>query len=296
MACGIVSLASATVASNRLSALAASDSSLSAAKAATAAAQTAAGEYSLDTTCTDSRVYFDCVHMAFRKASGGDAYNGTPLGRLIFRLSGAQLLPKHTSNVRMLCTGERMGCAYSYSWCQLEPGPPRLKAHLLVLRGRGRNAYGRSDELIVDDPALRACAHSLVDGGAYYGLEVVPGDWGTNTVLATPVRGAGKGTSRLAILTGLADAPPATRRSLLLDHAVIGVLEPAAAAKAPALWGLGERTGREGLRRDAISAVVEALNKSRNPVKVSSCGEIFLGGQTSAVSCRFVPTPGVSGA
>jgi hypothetical protein len=234
--------------------------------------------------------------MASRKASGGDAFTGTPLGRLIFRLSGAQLLPKHTSNVRMLCTGERTGCAYSYSWCQLEPGSPKLKAHLFVLRGRGRNALGRSDELIADEPALRACAHSLGSGGVYHGIEVIPGDRATDTVLATPVRGAGKGTSRLVILTGLADAPPATRRSLLLDHAVIGVLEPPAAATAPAARDAitAEHKGGEESRRDVLSAVVEALTRSKIPVKVSSCGEIFSTGQTSAVSCRFVPVPGVN--
>jgi hypothetical protein len=266
---------------------AASDLSLSAAKVAIAAARAAAADYSLDTTCTDSRIYFDCIHMASRKASGGDAFKGTPLGRLVFRLSGAQLLPKHTSNIRMLCMGERTGCAYSYSWCELEPGPPKLKAHLLVLRGRGRNAYGRSDELIVDEAALRECAHNLEAGGVYHGVEVLPGDWGTDTVLATPVREAGKGTSRLTILTGLASASPSLRRSLLIDQAVIGVLESPPAAKASAQGGGGV------LRRDALSAVVDAVAGRKHPVKVSSCGEVFRGGQTSAVSCRFVPSPGV---
>lgn len=270
---------------SRLSALAASEVTLPAAKAAAAAAAAAAAEYSLDTTCTDSRIYFDCIHMASRKASGADAFKGTPLGRLVFRLSGADLLPKHTSNVRMLCTGERTGCAYSYSWCTLERGPAKLKSHIVVLKGKGRNAYGKSNELISDEIALRGCARALQGGGAYYGVEVPQGDPDFNTVLAVPVRGAGKGTSRLAILTGIAYTSPSTRRMILQDHAVIGVLErPSRSASLP-----------EGQPNDAqdvvVSQLVDALVHSKNLIKISSCGEMFASGQTSAVSCRFVPSP-----
>lgn len=54
-------------------------------------------------------IYFDLIAIANRRAVGGEAYKGTPLGRLVFRLRGAGSLPKHTANVRMLCTGERTG-------------------------------------------------------------------------------------------------------------------------------------------------------------------------------------------
>ena len=50
-------------------------------------------------------------------ASGKDA-----LGRLEFELGAASLLPAHTENVRMLCTGERVGCAYRYLGCFWEAG------------------------------------------------------------------------------------------------------------------------------------------------------------------------------
>jgi len=270
-----------TIAPSRLSALAASDSSLPVAKAMAiaAAARAVAGDYAPDdTTCTGSRIYFDAIRIASRKASGGGAFVGKPLGRLVFRLAGAELLPKHSANARMLCTGERTGCAYSYSWCAFEPGPSELKEHMFVLKGKGRNAVGRSDELIADEPALRACAHELEGGGSYHGIEVRPGDAHTDTVLAVPVRGPGKGTSRLAIITGLAGAPPATRRGLLSGHAIIGVLE---------------RPVGEGGHETAAVMLEAVLGGARSPVKVSSCGEIFANGQTSAVSCMFVPPPGL---
>ena len=98
------------------------------------------------------------------------------------------------------------GCAYSYSWCDFEPGPPKVRMHAAVLKGRGRNAVGRSDELIVDDAAVRSCAHGLEGGGVYHGLEVAPGDAAMDMVLAVPVRGAGHGSSRVAILSGLTSA------------------------------------------------------------------------------------------
>ena len=64
--------------------------------------------------------------------------------------------------------GERTGCAYSYSWCRFEPGAPKTRGHHAVLRGKGRNAVGRSDSLISDDKSLSRCERPLVGGGAYY--------------------------------------------------------------------------------------------------------------------------------
>ena len=63
------------------------------------------------------------------------------LGRLEFELGAAALLPAHTENVRMLCTGERVGCAYRYLGCFWEAGGafaagPRLRRQSLLFRAR----------------------------------------------------------------------------------------------------------------------------------------------------------------
>ena len=96
-------------------------------------------------------------------------------------------------------------------------------------------------------------------------------DAATDTVLAVPVRGAGKGTSRLSFLTGPAGAPEATRRRLLLDQAVIGVADG-------------------GETAEAMHALLAGL-RERKAVAVSSCGELFENGSTSAIRCMFVPAP-----
>ena len=247
-----------------------------------------------DSTSASSRIYFDVLTLSSPRARGSAAFKGSPLGRLVFRLSGAALLPQHSANVRMLCTGlriqcgislcvatcvvprpsevgERTGCAYSYSWCRFEPGAPKTRGHQAVLRGKGRNAVGRSDSLISDDKSLSRCERPLVGGGAYYGVELDSDDAATDTVLAVPVRGAGKGTSRLSFLTGLAGAPEATRRRLLLDQAVIGVADG-------------------GETAEAMHALLAGL-RERKAVAVSSCGELFENGSTSAIRCMFVPAP-----
>lgn len=121
------------------------------------------------------------------------------------QLSNPATNPRHQPRGQQLRPSPP-GCAYSYSWCDFELGPPKARAYTAVLKGRGRNAVGRSDELIVDDEAVRSCAHGLEGGGVYHGLEVAPGDAAMDVVLAVPVRGAGHGSSRVAILSGLAAA------------------------------------------------------------------------------------------
>jgi hypothetical protein len=182
-------------------------------------------------------------------ASGKDA-----LGRLEFELGAASLLPAHTENVRMLCTGERVGCAYRYLGCFWEAGGafaagPRY-GYAAELKGRGRNAYGAASALIADDDALAACARA---GGAYHGLAVA--DDATATLLTVPVRGPGRGSTRLRVVR-LGAAPPAARAALLRDSAVLGVLAPA-----------GEAT------LDAMAAAAGGA-KAKRP-RVVGCGELL---------------------
>ena len=66
-----------------------------------------------DSTSASSRIYFDVLTLSSPRARGSAAFKGSPLGRLVFRLSGAALLPQHSANVRMLCTGLRIQCGIS---------------------------------------------------------------------------------------------------------------------------------------------------------------------------------------
>lgn len=161
---------------------------------------------------------------------------GESIGRLGFRLAPPEMLPLHIENVRQLCTGERRpidplcsyaGCAFEHSPSYVE-GAQYKWSH--VLKGRGRNAVGRPKEAISDPAALAGCAHTTF-GGTYYGLEYDAAraevEEACGILLAVPVSGVGRGSSRFTIIR-VGDSPPAWKERLLLNMAVIGTLESGA--------------------------------------------------------------------
>lgn len=171
------------------------------------------------------------------------------LGRLEIRLLPA-VHPSAVENVRLLATGERTaidgalsyrGCAFDFSPAYVE-GPQYKWAH--ILKGRGRNALRP-----VADRALLAPWTVRAFGGTYYGPTL--GDdsaEAARTVLTVPVQGPGRATSRVALVR-VRDSPPPWRERLLLNQAVIGVLE-------------------EG------EDVLERMASSREPPVVADCGEL----------------------
>jgi hypothetical protein len=157
---------------------------------------------------------------------------GTPLGRLVFDLADPSPLPLHTENLVKLCEGGRrgidplahyVGCDFDYSPSTIEDGSGRYRwGH--ILKGRGRNAIGRADELIVDKKSQLACTHTCF-GGQYYGIKYDANDDNHSVVLAVPVLGPGHGSSRFSILR-VKDSPPEWRERLLLNSGVVGFLAP----------------------------------------------------------------------
>ena len=175
-----------------------------------------------------------------------------PIGRLTFALAASSLLPKHVENVRRLCTGECSGLdpALTYERCVFEYSPsyvlgPQYK-WCRVLKGRGRNAIGRATEAIADAPALARCARDGPVNSRYYGLLVED----QRMVLTVPVEGPGRGLTRLAVVR-VADSPPSWQQRLLLNSAVIGVLD--------------DEDGE---------AAVQALAVADSPPFVAGCGEL----------------------
>lgn len=157
---------------------------------------------------------------------------GTSLGRLVFDLVDPSPLPLHTENLMKLCEGSRrgidplahyVGCQFDYSPATIEDGSGRYRwGH--ILKGRGRNAIGRADELIVDKTNQLACTHACF-GGQYYGVAYDAKDETHAVVLAVPVLGPGYGSSRFSIVR-VAESPPEWRERLLLNLGVVGFLNP----------------------------------------------------------------------
>jgi len=195
-------------------------------------------------SCWAYRVYFDI------------AVAELPIGRLVFKLDN-DILPLHAENVRRLCTGEQSAIdpKLTYEGCAFEHGPsyvagPQYKwSH--VLKGRGRNAVGRANELIRDPERLAACVRDGPAGSRYYGLDVVSGEGiDAGIVLTVPVQGPGRGSSRVVVVR-VRESPPSWQQRLLLNSAVIGVLEPESAS------------------------VVEAMASAGSPPIVARCGELL---------------------
>ena len=157
---------------------------------------------------------------------------GKPLGRLLFRLTNPSPLPLHTENIIKLCKGERrsieplahyVGCEFEYSPLYVEDGMGRYRwGH--VLKGRGRNAIGRSDEPIVDKRSQSQCTHSCF-GGQYYGDKYVESEDDPGVFLTVPVAGPGRGSSKLSIVR-VGESPQEWRESLLVNSGVVGRLDP----------------------------------------------------------------------
>ena len=159
------------------------------------------------------------------------------LGRLVFELADPSPLPLHTENFVQLCLGSRRGidplahytgCEFDYSPATIEDGSGRYRwGH--TLKGRGRNAIGRADQPIVEHPnQLLTCTHSCF-GGQYYGIKYEDDNDNddrqqqSNVVLAVPIVGPGRGSSRFSILR-VGESPPEWRERLLLNCGVVGVL------------------------------------------------------------------------
>lgn len=150
-----------------------------------------------------------------------------------FRLSEV-VLPLHVQNFKSLAAGDKVGLdpKATYVGCTFEHSPMYCElcaqykwAH--VLKGRGRNAVGRPQEPIGFDPAdLKACTHDAF-GGSYYGMEFEYEDDPSiedGVALVVPVTGPGRGGPRFNIVR-VGDSPPSWGTRLLMNQAVIGVLE-----------------------------------------------------------------------
>jgi len=166
------------------------------------------------------RIYFDI------------SINNNPIGRLTFRLSSSNPLPLHTENIIKLCNSDRtsidpsatyVGCAFDYGRDYIESLGNYRWSH--VLRGRGRNAVGVPTDIIREEGIVPS--HSCF-GGSYYGSLYEDdggeeeGDCGVR--LTVPMSGPGRGSTRLAVVR-VGESPPAWKERLLLNSAIIGVLE-----------------------------------------------------------------------
>lgn len=121
-----------------------------------------------DGTISANAIYFD-IQVA-----------GEDIGKLIFHLANPSPLPYHAENIIQLAKGSRrgidpkahyVGCTFDYSPTTIEEsnalGGRYRWCH--QLRGRGRNAIGRAEELIVDVENQRRYTHFCF-GGQYYGV------------------------------------------------------------------------------------------------------------------------------
>jgi hypothetical protein len=159
------------------------------------------------------------------------AVKGAPLGRLVFDLTNPSPLPLHAEN---LCQGHRrsidpaahyVGCTFDYSDDYIEDGQRRYRwGH--VLRGRGRNAVGRSDQPILAEAEspLLACTHFCY-GGQYYGTKYEEIENDPGVMLTVSLMGPGRGTSRFSIVR-VGESPREWKESLLLNSGVVGRLDP----------------------------------------------------------------------
>jgi hypothetical protein len=176
------------------------------------------------------RIYFDLT------------VQDEPAGRLIFQIPQPYRLPIHTENILKLVSKAQtsidprcsyVGCEFSYSPQFIEGRPQYRWAH--VLKGKGKNAVGRLDELIREaDGTLQQCTHSIY-GGTYYGLKYdeipVSTDEESNdtqgeiVLLTVPLAGPGRGSTGLSIVR-VSESPKEWKERLLVSSAVLGWLEP----------------------------------------------------------------------
>jgi hypothetical protein len=160
---------------------------------------------------------------------------GKPIGRLVFHLTNPSPLPLNTENLIQLAKGSRrgidpkahyVGCEFDYSPSSVEDGMGRYRwGH--QLRGRGRNAVGRPDQLIVDPKNQFKHTHSCF-GGQYYGDRYAEEDLSEDdpgVVLTVPVEGPGRGSSKFSIVR-VGESPQEWRERLLINTGVIGKMDP----------------------------------------------------------------------
>lgn len=155
-----------------------------------------------------------------------------PVGRLIFHLTNPSPLPLHAENIIQLAKGSRrgidpkahyVGCEFDFSPNSVEDGMGRYRwGH--QLRGRNRNAIGRSDQLIVDPESQLKCTHPCF-GGQYYGDLYVEESDDPGVVLTVPIVGPGRGSSKFSIVR-VGESPKEWRERLLINSGVIGRLDP----------------------------------------------------------------------
>jgi len=161
---------------------------------------------------------------------------GTEVGRLIFHLANPSPLPVHAENIIQLAKGSRrgidpkahyVGCEFDYSPASVEDGMGRYRwGH--QLKGRGRNAVGRSDQLIIEPERQLQSTHSCF-GGQYYGIEYEDLEGDQGVMLTVPVVGPGRGTSKFSIVR-VGESPREWGDRLLMNAGVIGRLEPSSLA------------------------------------------------------------------
>jgi len=159
---------------------------------------------------------------------------GIDVGRLIFDLTIPSPLPRHAENLIRLARGDQrsmdpaahyVGCKFDFGTDYIEDGKGWYRwSH--VLRGRGRNAVGRADELISDPNSQLQCTHSVY-GGQYYGdkYEERDDEDDPGVLLTVQVAGPGRGSSRFSVVR-VGESPPEWGERLLLNTGVIGRLRP----------------------------------------------------------------------
>jgi hypothetical protein len=168
---------------------------------------------------------------------------GTPIGRLVFHLTNPSPLPFHTENLIQLAKGSRrsidpmahyVGCEFDHSPAFVEEAGGmgnngRYKwGH--QLKGRGRNAVGLPNGLIVDPENQLLSTHSVSFGGQYYGDKYVndgddTDDNDPGVVLTVPIVGPGRGSSKFSVVR-VGESPKEWRERLLLNLGVVGKMDP----------------------------------------------------------------------
>lgn len=164
---------------------------------------------------------------------------GVEIGRLIFHLANPSPLPLHAENFIQLTKGSRrgidpkahyIGCEFDFSPATIEDGMGRYRwGH--QLKGRGRNAIGRADELINDPENQLRHTHSCF-GGQYYGVRYDPTeleDGDPGVLLTVPVIGPGRGSSKFSIIR-VGESPREWGERLLINAGVIGRMDPSCLA------------------------------------------------------------------
>jgi hypothetical protein len=164
---------------------------------------------------------------------------GTPIGRLLFHLKNPSPLPLHTENLIQLVEGSRrgidpkahyVGCEFDYSPSSVEEAGMGRYRWSHQLKGRGRNAVGRPDQLIADPENQLLSTHSC-SGGQYYGDEYTDIADNDNSaddpgvVLTVPILGPGYGSSKFSIVR-VGESPQEWRERLLINSGVVGKMDP----------------------------------------------------------------------